>query len=150
MLVIETHGDPEKTEGTAQLISALSEIGKLPHFCDEVEERGLAWHAICGFEDDLLAFEIEKKNRWCGSTEGWYIVVGLLAAPEGAPNVPNVPQFVDWGKVKAWLEYNGVFITVEPGYGVHVWDGEIFEETFEPEVFVRAAFADARCEARDE
>jgi len=67
--------------------------------------------------------------------------------PEGAPNVPNVP---DWGKVKAWLEYNGVFITVEPGYGVHVWDGETFEETFEPEVFVRAAFADARCEARDE
>jgi len=145
VMVIEVHGEDEATEYAAQLLAAMVDIGKLPHFCDEVERRGLAWHAICAFEDDLLAFE--KKNRWCGSTEGWYIVIGLLAAPEGAPNVPNVP---DWGKVKAWLEYNGVFITVEPGYGVHVWDGETFEETFEPEVFVRAAFADARCEARDE
>jgi len=57
MLVIETHGDTERTEGTAQLISALSEIGKLPHFCDEVERRGLAWHAICGCELERMLGE---------------------------------------------------------------------------------------------
>ena len=49
---IDLHGESEDAEFTAQLLAALLDLGKLPQFEDEVEERGLAWHAIC------------RKNRW--------------------------------------------------------------------------------------
>jgi len=142
-MVIETHAESAATERTAALLAALLDSGKVPRFQDEVEWRGLAWHAICGLEDDLLDFQ--RKNRWCGSTDGWYTVGGKALLNEGAPvqvTVPTVPQYTGWGDVQAWLQYEDTVVVVEPGYGLHLFDLPTFEATYTGDIITGAAFAD--------
>lgn len=146
-MIIELHSDSEEAEYTAQLLAALVDIGKLPQFVDEVEHgptredwrNVAAWHAICRLEDDMLAFQ--QRNRWCGMVDGWEIVIGHADAPEDHP-IPMVPEYVGWGPVQAWVEYNsGAVVTIDPGYGVHVWDKEFFEHETQCDVFTRAPFS---------
>jgi len=137
------HDESAATERTAELLAALTDIGKVPHLADEVDYRGLAWHAICGLEDDLLDFQ--RKNRWCGSTDGWYIVIGKALLCAGAPvqvSIPSVPQYVGWGDVQAWLQHDNAAVVVEPGYGVHVFDLPTFEASYSGDIIAGAAFAD--------
>lgn len=147
-MVIEVHGEDEATEYAAQLLAAMVDIGKLPQFVDEVEHRPssekgrsvASWHAICRLEDDMLAFQ--QKNRWCGLVDGWAIVIGYAETPEGSRPIPTVPEYTGWGPVQAWLECNGAPVTIDPGYGVHVWDKEFFEYDTQCDVFTTVPFSD--------
>ena len=100
--------------GTADLLKALLDCGKLRRFAQEVEDGGPVWHAICAFEDDLLAFR--QRNHWCGASDGWAICVGYSGV------AADVPTYVanEWGPCQAWLNYRGDDVTIEKKEGVTV------------------------------
>ncbi len=100
--------------GTAELLKALLDCGKLRRFAQEVEDGGPAWHAVCFFEDDMLAFR--QRNRFCGVTDGWRICVGYSRLAD------DVPEYVanEWGPCQAWLAYHGDPVTIEKKEGVTV------------------------------
>lgn len=100
--------------GTAELLKALLDCGKLRRFAQEVEDGGPVWHAICFFEEDMLAFE--RANRWCGVSDGWSICVGYSEVAD------DVPTYVAnrWGPCQAWLAYGDDVVTVEKRAGLTV------------------------------
>jgi hypothetical protein len=142
-ITIEVRGE-KASDFSAELVSALIDARKLPGFVDALLNHHNAYHAICMMEDDALAFE--HANRWCGAADGWTIVVGRCTFPEG--HLENVPEYVGWGEVQAWLEYGGHVLTVgvehrTPGEpDILVWDREEFVAGHGADTFVRAVFAD--------
>jgi hypothetical protein len=133
-MVIETHGRDETTLRTAELIAEAIAAGKLGRFVHEVYERGSAWDVICRFEDGLLADG--ERDRWSGWVGGWRIVVGY------ADRLDEVPAYLRWGRVQAWLEHEDCAIAIEPGYGLHIYDREDFVESFNAEALAVAPFAE--------
>lgn len=107
-MIVEAHG--ETTERTAELVRGYVLAGKLEHFAAMVEDAHPVWHCICMFEEDLLAFA--RRNRWCGSVDGWRIIVG------SGTDIQPVPQYTGWGHAQAWLEHYDVSCVVEPSYGL--------------------------------
>lgn len=100
------------TEPVARIVKALVEARKVPRFAAMVEDGHVPWHCICMFEEEVLHWA--HRNRWCACAEDWNIVVGW------ADDVPDVPKYVGWGDVQAWLTYDGCAVMVEPEYGVVV------------------------------
>jgi hypothetical protein len=101
-------------EWPAELVKALADIGRLDRFTIMVADAYPVWHCICVFEDELLAFQ--HRNPYCGMTDGWRIEVGY------ADGLQDVPRYVGWGPVQAWLRYEDAACVVEPGYGLVCWD----------------------------
>jgi hypothetical protein len=137
----------------AALLSALVEIGKLPNFVGAMADGVKPWDALCLLEADMLAFE--SKNRWCGATDGWRIVVG------SCPFLPDDPDYNDWGQVSSWVAYGDYVMTIVPGGScdedecscgdgcveecggkVVLWDAEEFYVGQEATVRAHTAFAD--------
>lgn len=119
------------TEPVARIVKGLVEARKVPRFVAMVEDGHVPWHAICMFEEEVLNWA--HRNRWCACADDWSIVVGW------ADDVPDVPKYVGWGDVQAWLTNDGCAVTVEPEYGVVVRPIAIFP-----------AVALATCEFRDD
>jgi hypothetical protein len=108
----------------AELVKALIDTGKLPHFAQAVEDGWPAWEAICQFESDLLAFN--RKNRWCGCVDGWSICVGRSDTAEA------VPEYVGWGEVQAWLRHGDVMVVIEPERVLFLDDFDGSETAYSP------------------
>jgi hypothetical protein len=133
-MVIETHGHDETTLRTAELLAEAIAAGKLRRFVHEVYERGSTWDVICRLEDEVLADR--ERNRWSGRDGDWRIVVGY------ADRLDEVPAYLRWGRVQAWLEHEDCAIAIEAGYGLHIYDRDDFAETFNAEALAVAPFAE--------
>ena len=142
-MVLETHG--QETERTAELISAYVDFGHLDNFAHKVHEGHPFWHCICLMEDDLLRWS--QRNRWCAGADDWLMAVGyaqdcvdergrtLLA-------IEDVPKYVGWGAVKAWLVHESTAVVIQPGVGLHLFSAEDFDASFRAQPLVVCAFRD--------
>jgi hypothetical protein len=114
----------------AQVLKALNDINLLPEFMHHIVSFSPSWMVLCALEADLLAFH--GRNRWCGSLDGWELVVGT------SPFIlEDVPEYTGYGQVQAWLVYEGEWVlTINPSFirqqkntdDVLVWDAACFYE----------------------
>jgi hypothetical protein len=128
ILTINVQEDTD--DRAAQVLGALNDIGRLPQFMHHVVSRSPSWLVLCALEEDLLAFH--GKNRWCGSLDGWELVVGT------SPFIlEDVPEYTGYGPVQAWLLYEGEWVlTINPSFirqqedtdDILVWDAACFYE----------------------
>jgi hypothetical protein len=125
----------EELPRPAVLLKGLIESGKLSSFVNSLDNSDSSWHALCQLEEDVLSFE--RRNRWCGSADGWNIVVGRCDV------LPQVPSYNDWGNVAAWAAYDDFVVVIDPtGERVLVWDAEDFYTSNEASVRASSPFAD--------
>ncbi len=128
--ILTVNVQEDTDDRAAQVLGALNDIGRLPQFMHHIVERSPMWMVLCALEDDLLAFH--GKNRWCGSLDGWELVVGT------SPFIlEDVPEYTGYGAVQAWLVYEGEWVlTINPSFirqqedtdDVLVWDAVGFYE----------------------
>lgn len=142
-MILETHGTD--TERTAELIAAYVDTGHLDNFAHKVHDGHVSWHCICLMEDDILSWS--QHNRWCAAADDWLMAVGYAqdcVDERGRVllRIEDVPKYVGWGAVKAWLVHGETAVVVEPGVGLHLFSAEDFEECFAARPLVVCAFRD--------
>jgi hypothetical protein len=134
MLTITTRGGSGLVEDAplVRVLSSLAARGKAGRFIRAVLERHDPWDSICLLEADLLE---------CGEGQGWEIVVGTCAT------LPDVPAYVGWGHVSAWLEYGDWVVTLggpdeeeRKGDDLVVWERDEFYEHCAALVIARSPF----------
>ena len=127
-------------------IRNLVNAGKLPSFTAMVEGGYSTWQTICILEEELLTFE--RQNPASKATDGWLMAVGYAqdCADERGRTIlaiEQVPAYVGWGKVQAWLTLGSTALVFEPSVGtVHLYDAEQFEKSFAARPVVVCGFRD--------
>lgn len=105
--------------------------GKLPKFMQRMDDSFSAWETMCALEEDIL--EVERRNRFCSPPKRFHWEVGRC------DTIQQVPKFLGWGRVGAWLVYDEYVIMVDPpGRAIVIWYDEDFYE--KKEATIRGSF----------
>lgn len=132
MHVLTIQVQDEVDDRAAEVLAALTDIGKLDGFMAAIVEGRDLWTVLCWLEEDLLRFA--GRNPWCGALDGWRLVVGTCPYL-----LEDVPEYTGYGVVGAWLLYEGDWVMTivppevrqrEETADVLVWDAGYFEEMY--------------------